>query len=148
VKTGWNDPYLQHNRKNFVILSVGNSSARCCRNTRKGLAVLAIPGFESISHNPEVVGSNPAPATRRKDLVSQDTKSFFVSFSVFAVDGSIRIKTEQDGAFWSAFRRRGTPLSLPLVSAPSVQTTNHADDRIIIAEMLFSLKDVTCCIIV
>jgi len=88
------------------------------------------------------------PQVRRKDLVSQDTKSFFAYFPVFAVDGSIRIKTEQDGSFWSAFRRRGTPLSLPLVSAPSVQTTNHADDRIIIAEMLFSLKDVTCCIIV
>ena len=43
----------------------------------------------NAEHIPE--GVNPAPATRRKDLVSQDTKSFFAYFSVFAVDGTIGI---------------------------------------------------------
>ena len=96
--------YMRQIRKDFVVFAVGKRSARCCRKTWDGFAGLAIPGFCSLSHNPEgfegappaakssdrrsragtwliaskaqqealvptrVVGSNPAPATKRKYL--------------------------------------------------------------------------------
>ena len=77
--------------KELAAVFVSKWSVKGCYKPRNFLAGLVVPDFDSISHNPEVVGSNPAPATRRKDLVSQDTKSFFVCFSVFAADGRIGI---------------------------------------------------------
>ena len=42
------------------------------------------------AHNPEVVGSSPASATIRKDLLSQDSESFFASRDISDVVVSIR----------------------------------------------------------
>ena len=47
---------------------------------RPVIAGFTVPDFESASHNPEVAGSNPAPATRRKDLEPYGSKSFFAYF--------------------------------------------------------------------
>ena len=49
--------------KDVLRLFVGNSSARAKKHTCLVIAGLGVSDFESSSHNPEVVGSNPAPAT-------------------------------------------------------------------------------------
>ena len=50
--------------KDVLRRFVGNSSARAKKHTCFMIARLGVSDFESSSHNPEVVGSNPAPATR------------------------------------------------------------------------------------
>jgi len=50
------------------------------QKNRPVIAGFTVPDFESASHNPEVAGSNPAPATRRKDLEPYGSKSFFAYF--------------------------------------------------------------------
>ena len=73
---------------------VGNSSATENPQSCFVIASLGICHLESGSHNPEVVGSNPAPATRRKDLEPCGSESFLLIFPVFAVAGSIGTKTD------------------------------------------------------
>ena len=52
---------------------VGGSSVRAKQRTHFLIARLGSWHFESSSHNPEVVGSNPAPAT------SQNTRNHLIS---------------------------------------------------------------------
>ncbi len=56
--------------------SVGDSSVRTEKRTCFVIARFAVCHFESSSHNPEVVGSNPAPATRQKHLFSRENGCF------------------------------------------------------------------------
>ena len=63
------------------------------------------------THNPEVVGSSPSPATIRKDSLSWDNGSFFVGFHVSNVLGRSRQQSCLFGPFLSAFRRHGGTLS-------------------------------------
>ena len=56
---------LRYNKKELLTLSVGRSSARGCQKARVVIAVLGASGPELPSHNPEVGGSSPSPATTR-----------------------------------------------------------------------------------
>ena len=49
--------------KDVLRQFVGGSSVSAKQNTRVVIDCLGSWHFESSSHNPEVVGSNPAPAT-------------------------------------------------------------------------------------
>ena len=80
---------LSHNPEGFEgAPPVAESSDR---RSRAGTWLIASKAQQEALVPTRVVGSNPAPATRKKDLVSQDTKSFFAYFSVFTADGSIPV---------------------------------------------------------
>ena len=64
--------------KDVLSPSVGDSSARAKKRTCFMIARLGSCHFESGSHNPEVVGSNPAPATRKRNTHRQVGVSFSV----------------------------------------------------------------------
>ena len=76
-----------------VSFSVGNSSARAKKRTCFVIARFGVSDFESSSHNPEVVGSNPAPATRQK---TQKLR-FLSLFCLFFRLRSIRNDWDLDG---------------------------------------------------
>ena len=92
-----------------------------CAVLRREIQTKAGETIGPETHNPEVVSSNPAPATRRKDSQSQDCESFFALFPVFDADGTVPIQTGLDWPFWSANRRQGN-LAATAVSAPSART--------------------------
>ena len=62
----------------MTCLSVGEWSARKTRSHVPVIDSLCWKQIESVSHNPEVVGSNPAPATKSVTVV--DTISTTVIF--------------------------------------------------------------------
>ena len=62
----------------MTCLSVGEWSARKTRSHVPVIDSLCWKQIESVSHNPEVVGSNPAPATKSVTVV--DTISTTVTF--------------------------------------------------------------------
>ena len=68
--------------KDVLRLFVGNSSARAKKHTCFVIASLGSCYLESSSHNPEVVGSNPAPATRNK-IVHHQVGDF-----IFLIEGT------------------------------------------------------------
>ena len=65
--------------KDVLSRSVGNSSALLSRKPRPLIACFGALMRESGSHNPEVVGSNPAPATRNK-IVHQQVGDFIFCY--------------------------------------------------------------------
>ena len=69
---------------------VGVWSARTQKKAHNSLAWVDSFHFLPISHNPEVVGSNPAPATIRKSSKSSDFEDFFVPGNHSGIVGSVR----------------------------------------------------------
>ena len=77
--------------KDVFRLSVGNSSAKTECEGQNRLPFLGTSWSDLCAHNPEVVGSNPSPATKSKDSQSQDCESFFAFRHHSSLDGSIRV---------------------------------------------------------
>ena len=61
----------------------GHKTAQKCLKTRLKIHFLGVLGLFGTSHNPKVVGSNPASATIKKDSISHDIESFFCLKSGF-----------------------------------------------------------------
>ena len=56
------------------------------------------------AHNPEVVGSSPASATIRKDLLSQDSESFFAYLEHSDIVVIFRVQSVSVCSVWAANR--------------------------------------------
>ena len=75
----------------MTCLSVGEWSARKTRSHVPVIDSLCWKQIESVSHNPEVVGSNPAPATKSVTVV--DTISTTVIFCLYAFWADFGVKS-------------------------------------------------------
>ena len=89
-----------------LVTSVAVSSLFAFYKCRYWLILLGICQIFPWSHNPEVVGSNPAPATIRKSLESQWSQGFFFFYAFYiygVLDRSRPVQTNFLVGGWSAW---------------------------------------------